>query len=66
MILYKQKEVRRMKKTRISLKEAEWRLMLHALNELRTSLIAEGRYTDIVDEVMLKIIKAPVRKVKIA
>ncbi|MDR0295259.1 MAG: hypothetical protein LBH91_03580 [Prevotellaceae bacterium] len=55
-----------MKKTRISLKEAEWRLMLHALNELRTSLIAEGRYTDIVDEVMLKIIKAPVRKVKIA
>jgi len=52
-------------KKRIHLNEAEWRLVLYALNELRTELINEGRYTDVVDEVMMKIIKAPIRKVKI-
>jgi len=36
------------------------------MNELKTELISEGRYTDVVDEVMMKIIKAPVRKDKIA
>lgn len=55
-----------MKKTYISLNEAEWRLLLYALNNLRSTLIAEGRYTDVVDEVMLKIINTPIRKVKIA
>ncbi|SBW00408.1 conserved hypothetical protein [uncultured Eubacteriales bacterium] len=55
-----------MKKTYISLNEAEWRLLLYALNNLRSTLISEGRYTDVVDEVMLKIINTPIRKVKIA
>jgi hypothetical protein len=55
-----------MKKNRIRLNEAEWRLLLYALNELKTELINEGRYTDVVDEVMIKIIKAPIEKVKIA
>ena len=51
---------------KITLNAAEWRCVIHALNELRTSLIHEGRYTDVVDELILKIIKAPVRMVKIA
>ena len=55
-----------MKKKWIALNGSEWRLVLYALNDLRTSLINEGRYTDTVDEVMLKIINAPVRKLKIA
>lgn len=55
-----------MKKTYISLNEAEWRLLLYALNNLRSTLIAEGRYTDVVDEVMLKIINAPIRISKAA
>jgi len=50
-----------MKKVYISLNKAEWRLLLYALNNFRSSLIAEGRYTDVVDEVMLKIINAPIR-----
>ena len=50
----------------IALNESEWRLLLYAMNEFRTSLIAEGRYTDVVDEVILKIIKAPIKKVKVA
>jgi len=57
---------RHMKKKWIALNEAEWCFILHALNELRTNLINEGRDTDVVDEIMLKIINAPVRKVKIA
>jgi len=36
------------------------------INELKTELISKGRYTDVVDEVMMKIIKAPISKVKIA
>jgi len=55
-----------MNKKWICLNEAEWRLLLFALNKLRTSLIDEGRYTDVLDEVMLKIINAPVKKVRIA
>ena len=55
-----------MKKKWVVLNEAEWRLVLHALNELRTSLIAEGRYTDTVDDVIIKIVSTPVKKVRIA
>ena len=50
----------------IALNEAEWRLVLHALYELRTSRINEGCYTEVVDELMLKIIYAPAIKAKIA
>lgn len=54
------------KKQWVCLNEAEWRLILHALNKLRTSLINEGRYTDVVDEVILKIANTPVKKVEVA
>ena len=54
------------KKIWVSLNEAEWRFLLKAMNEYRNSLIAEGRYTDVVDDVIMKIINAPVKKVKIA
>ena len=50
----------------VSLNEAEWRFLLYSMNELRNSLIAEGRYTDVVDDVILKIIKASIKKVKAA
>ena len=53
-----------MDKIWVSLNEAEWRLLLDAMNKLRTSLISEGRYTDVVDEVIIKIAKAPIKKVK--
>jgi len=53
-----------MKKKYVMLNETEWRFLLHAMNEFRTSLIAEGRYTDTVDEVIAKIVSTPVKKVK--
>ena len=36
------------------LTETEWRVILLALNEMRSKLIAQGRYTDAVDEIILK------------
>ena len=33
----------------------EVRVLVFALNELRNHLIAEGRYTDAVDELLLKL-----------
>lgn len=55
-----------MKKTQICLNEAEWRLLILSLNELRTKLISEGCYTDTVDETLYKVMNARSKRVKIA
>ena len=55
-----------MKKTMIILNEAEWRYTLYALNELRNSLIREKRYTGFVDNAIMKIVNAPVKRLKTA
>ena len=55
-----------MKKTKLYLKETEWRLLIHSLNNFKTKLHKEGRYTDAVDDTMLKVMTAPVKKVKTA
>lgn len=39
--------------------------IIKCLNDLRNSLISEGRYTDGIDEVLLKTINAPIRKFKV-
>ena len=51
------------KKRRILFDDYEWRVVITALNEFRNSLIREGRYTDAVDDVLIKIIDTkPKRK----
>jgi hypothetical protein len=55
-----------MKKTKHYFTETEWRYLLHSLNALKTKLHSEGCYTDTVDEVMIKLMNAPVKKVKTA
>lgn len=50
------------KKHRIALEDCEWRIVINALNDLRTSLIREGRYTDAVDDVLIKIIETKQHK----
>lgn len=40
-------------------------LLLHSLVELKNQLIQQGRYTDCVDELILKVINAPVKKLKV-
>lgn len=46
---------RKGKKVRIPVNEYEYRLMLDALLSFRDKLIAQGRYTDGVDETILAI-----------
>ena len=41
----------------------EYRIVINALNDLRNSLIQQDRYTDAVDDIMIKIIDTkPKRK----
>ena len=55
-----------MKKNRIHLTEAEWRLLIHSLNALKTKQTNEGLFTDTVDGVMYKLMVAPIKKVRTA
>ncbi len=49
----------------IAIDENERRIILNALNSLRNKLLAEGKYTDAVDDVLIKVVNAPVKKFKI-
>ena len=52
----------REKKYYIALDGYERGVMVNALNEMRNALLKQGRYTDAVDEVLLKIINAKMKK----
>lgn len=43
----------------------ERRLMIEGLNQLKNELIADGKYTDATDEVLLKNIGAKQKKFKV-
>ncbi len=49
----------------VALDDLERRIMVNCLNEVRTRLKKEGRYTDAVDELILRICDAPTKKFKI-
>ena len=53
------------KKYYIALDDFERRVVVNCLNEMRNNLIANGKYTDAVDEVLLKIIDAKQKKFKV-
>ena len=53
------------KKYYIALYDYEHRAIINCLNENRNRLIADGKYTDAVDEVMLKILNAKQKKFKV-
>ena len=48
----------------LELNRYEHGVVINALNEMRNNLIEEQRPSDIVDEVLLKTIEAPSKKVK--
>lgn len=54
-----------MEKYHLYLNEAERRLIILCLNEFRNRLIAEGRYTDCVDELLIKFAHSKTVKLKI-
>ena len=43
----------------------ERRTVINSLIDLRNDLISQGRYTDIIDELLIKLTKAKVKKIKI-
>jgi hypothetical protein len=43
-------------KIKLSVTHDEIRVLVYALNELRNSLIEEGRYTDAVDDLLIKLL----------
>ena len=49
----------------LMLNDQEHRLIIESLNQLRNKLIANGKYTDAIDEVLLKIIGAKQKKFKV-
>ena len=48
----------------LTLDKYEHGVVVNALNEMCNDLIGEDRPTDIVDDVLLKAIDAPIRKVR--
>lgn len=55
----------REKKNHLYVDSEERKLLLHSLVELKNQLIQQGRYTDCVDELIFKVINAPIKKLKV-
>ena len=55
----------REKKYYLAIDDYEYSTIINARNGLRNELIADGRYTDVVDELIVKFAKAPIKKFKI-
>ena len=52
-------------KYHLALTDNEYSLIIKSLNDLRNDLIAQGRYTDAVDDVLVKFIGAKKKMFKI-
>ena len=53
------------KKCRLTLNDHEYRIVINAVNDMRNRLIQEGRYNDAVDELLLKVVNAPTKRIKV-
>ena len=53
------------KKRYLYLNYEERRLVIKSLNDLRNRLISEGKYTDLIDEVLVKVANAKIKKMKV-
>ena len=53
------------KKYYIVLDDFERRVVVNCMNEMRNKLIADGKYTDALDEVLLKVIHSKQKKLKV-
>ena len=52
-------------KYHIYLTSDERRTVINSLIDLRNDLISQGRYTDIIDELLIKFTKAKIKKIKV-
>jgi hypothetical protein len=55
----------REKKYYIALDDFERRVVVKCMNEMRNSLIEDGKSTDALDEVLLKVIRSKQKKFKV-
>lgn len=55
----------REKKYYLVLDDFDRRMLLNNLNDFRNKLIAEGQYTDLLDEVIVKLANAKLKLVKV-
>ena len=53
------------KKYYIALDDFERRVVVNCINEMRNKLIADGKYTDALDEVLLKVIHSKQKNIKV-
>ena len=53
------------KKYYIALDDFERRVVVNCMNEMRNKLIAEGKYTDALYEVLIKVIQPKQKKLKV-
>ena len=53
------------KKYYIYLDDYERRIVVNSLNGMRTKLLSECGYSDPIDEILLKVIDAPTKKIKV-
>ena len=53
------------KKYYIVLDDFERRVVVNCMNEMRNKLIADEKYTDALDEVLLKVIHSKQKKLKV-
>ena len=51
----------REKKNHLYVDSQERALLLHSLVELKNQLIQQGRYTDCIDELIFKVVNAPIK-----
>ena len=52
-------------KYHVYLNYEERRLVIKSLNDWRNRLISEGKYTDLIDEVLVKVANAKIKKMKV-
>ena len=55
----------RKQKYYLAIDDYEYSIIINSLNGLRNKLIAAGKYTDAVDELIVKFVKAPIKKFRI-
>ena len=57
--------IMREKKNHLYVDSEERKLLLHSLVGLKNQLIQQGRYTDCIDELIFKVVNAPIKKLRV-
>jgi hypothetical protein len=56
---------KKQEKRYLALDYYEWKELVNVINEYRKLVIDEGGYVDFINEILLKLIEAPTKKIKV-